>query len=103
MMKREYPIGIDIMDSLVSFIFCWDRLRKHIIDEVHLYDELDKRLKDTTPGSLFWPDIDGWRSWTYSKERNKYYFNDIPEEDLGNAMRYAYESLGPEFDLDEVW
>lgn len=103
MMKREYPIGIDMMDSLVSLLFRWERLRKHIFAEVHMYDEVEERLKDTTPGSLLWPDFDGWRSWTYSAPRNKYYFNDIPEKDLGDAMRYTYESIGPEFDLDEVW
>lgn len=103
MMKREYPIGIDIMDSIVSFLFRWERLRKHIFSEVHMYDEVAERLKDKTPGSAFWNDGDGWRSWTYSAGRKKYYFNDIPEKDLGEAMRYTYESLGPEFDMDEVW
>lgn len=103
MMKREYPIGIDIMDSIVSFLFRWERLRKHIFAEVHMYDEVKERLKDTTPGSMFWHEGDGWRSWTYSAERKKYYFNDIPEDELGDAMRYTYESKGPEFDMDEVW
>lgn len=103
MMKREYPIGIDMMDSLVNFLFRWGRLRQHIIDEVHLYDQVKERLNDTTPGSMLWHDGDGWRSWTYSEERKKYYFNDIPEEDLGEAMRYTHESKGPEFDLDEIW
>lgn len=68
-----------------------------------MYDEVKERMNDTTPGSMFWNDGDGWRSWTYSKPRNKYYFNDIPEESLVDAMTYSYESLGPEFDLDEVW
>jgi len=103
MMKREYPIGIDIMDKIVNNLFRWKRLRDALMDEVHLYDMLDERLKETTPGSLYWNDGDGWRSWTYSSERNKYYFNDIPEDYLGNAMRYTYESLGFEFDMDEVW
>lgn len=102
MMKREYPIGIDIMDSLVNFLFRWERLRKHIFAEVHMYDEVEERLKDMPPGSLLWHDVDGWRSWTYSLERNKYYFNDIPAE-FSEAFSYTYESIGPEFDLDEVW
>lgn len=92
-----------ITDWLVQKIFWWNPLREAVFAEVHMYDEVTERLKDTTPGSMFWHDGDGWRSWTYSAPRNKYYFNDIPEEDLSAAMRYTYESLGPEFDLDEVW
>lgn len=103
MTKREYPIGTDIMDWIVNKLFWYTPLRKAIFDEVHLYDMLEERLKDTTPGSAYWNDGDGWRSWTYSKERKKYYFNDIPEDSIGEAMRYTYESIGPEFDLDEVW
>ena len=68
-----------------------------------MYDEIEKRLKDKTPGSAYWNEGDGWRSWTYSSARNKYYFNDIPEQNLGDAIRYSYESLGPEFDSSETW
>lgn len=103
MMKREYPIGIDIMDSLVNLLFRWKRLRDALMDEVHLYDIIDERLRVNTPGSLFWNEADGWRSWTYSSERNKYYFNDIPDESLVDSMTYSMESTGPEFDLDEIW
>lgn len=92
-----------MIDWLVNTIFKWGSLRRAIFAEVHMYDEVSERLKDTTPGSMFWHDGDGWRSWTYSAERNKYYFNDIPEEDMLNAFKYTYESLGPEFDMDEVW
>lgn len=92
-----------MIDWLVNKIFWWTPLRQAIFAEVHMYDEVKKRLEDTTPGSMFWHEGDGWRSWTYSAERKKYYFNDIPEEDLGEAMRYTYQSLGPEFDMDEVW
>jgi hypothetical protein len=92
-----------MIDWLVRKLFWWSPLRDAIMDEVHLYDMIEERLKDTTPGSLFWNDGDGWRSWSFSSERNKYYFNDVPENDLGNAMRYSFESVGPEFDMDEVW
>lgn len=92
-----------MINWLVKKIFWWTPLREAIFAEVNMYDMIKERLKDTTPGSLHWNDGDGWRSWTYSKERNKYYFNDIPEESLGEAMRYMLESIGPEFDLDEVW
>jgi hypothetical protein len=71
------------------------------LNEVHLYDMNDERLKDNTPGSVFWNDGDGWRTWTYSKERTKYYFNDIPEDNIGDAITYTFESKGPEIDLTE--
>lgn len=102
-MSKDYPIIIDIMDKIVNNLFRWNRLREAIFDEVELYKEIDKRLKDNTPGSAYWNDGDGWRSWTYNKERSKYYFNDVPEEYLGDAIKYTIESNGPEFDLDEVW
>ena len=92
-----------MIDWLVTKIFRWDSLREAIFAEVHMYDYLDEALKDTTPGSAFWNDGDGWRSWTYSAGRKKYYFNDIPDESLVKAMAYSYESLGPEFDMDEIW
>ena len=92
-----------MINWLVNKLFWYTPLRKAIFDEVHLYDMIEERLKDTTPGSLFWNDGDGWRCWTYSKERKKYYFNDIPEDHLGKAMTYTIESVGPEFDLDEIW
>jgi hypothetical protein len=92
-----------MIDWLVRRIFSWKPLYDAVTEEVHLYDMLKERSKDTTPGSLHWNDGDGWRSWTYSPERNKYYFNDIPTESLGESMRYILESVGPEFDMDEVW
>lgn len=92
-----------MINWLVDRIFSWERLYRAVTAEVHMYDEVAERLKDTTPGSMFWHEGDGWRSWTYSAGRKKYYFNDIPEDNLGEAMRYTYESLGPEFDMDEVW
>jgi hypothetical protein len=97
------PTQPHIIDFLVDRIFKYTSLRQAVTDEVHFYDMIQERLKDTTPGSAFWNDGDGWRSWTYSAGRNKYYFNDIPVDNLGEAMRYSFESLGPEFDLDEVW
>jgi len=92
-----------MIDWLVNKLFWYTPLRKAIFDEVHLYDMIEERLKDDAIGSGYWNDGDGWRSWTYSKERNKYYFNDIPEDNIGAAMRYTLESNGPEFDIDEVW
>lgn len=90
-------------DWLVRKIFRINSLREAVLDEAELYKEIDRRLKDNTPGSAYYNDGDGWRSWTYSKERKKYYFNDIPEEYLGDAMDYTFQSLGPEIDLTEEW
>lgn len=92
-----------MMDRIVNLLFRWDALRRAIFAEVHMYDYLDEVIKDPTPGSAYWNDGDGWRSWTYSAERKKYYFNDIPVDNLSDAMNYTYESLGYEFDMDEVW
>jgi hypothetical protein len=93
------------MDRLVNLIFSWERLRNAVTEEVHLYDDLGKRMAEYNPdhNSVFWYDWDGWRSRSFSPERNKYYFNDIAEMSLMNAMNYAFESVGPEFDIDEVW
>jgi len=92
-----------MIDWLVNKLFWWTPLRNALISEVHMYDMIKDRLEDNTPGSEFWNDGDGWRSWTYSSERNKYYFNDIPEENLGEAMIYSFESVGPEIDITEEW
>lgn len=103
MMNTESRTGSIIINWLVDRIFSWKPLYDAITEEVHMYDMIKDTLKDTTPGSLHWNDGDGWRCWAYSLERNKYYFNDIPEENLGDSMRYSMQSVEPEFDLDEIW
>lgn len=92
-----------MIDWLVRKIFWWTPLREAIFDEVHFYDMIEERLKDKTPGTMLWHEGDGWRSWTYSAEENKYYFNDVPSDNLSEAFKLSFESKGPEFDLDEVW
>lgn len=110
MTKRQHHIGIGIMDSIVSLLFRWDKLRNAIIDEVHMYDEIDKVLSDTESrqiASSVYSDMDGWRGWTINTDINVYYFNDIPED---SCMK-AYEQLNLmeirayrlEFDIDEIW
>jgi hypothetical protein len=33
--------------------------------------------------NLTWDDGDIWKGWTYSPEKNRYYFDDIGNESLG--------------------
>ena len=110
MMKREYPIGIDMMDKFVNFLFKFDTLRNAIFDEVHMYDMLKERLEDPeamTIGSHLYPDYDGWRGWSKSLTINRYYFNDIPEKNFILAHNeielMEFRAMQLEFDLDEIW
>jgi hypothetical protein len=78
-----------MIDLLVNKLFWWTPLRNSIIKEVHMYDYIksileDPESKDT--GSLFYTDIDGWKSWSHDKEAGRYYFNDVPEENIMAAM-----------------
>ena len=78
-----------MIDRLVNTLFRWDRLREAIFVEVHMYDYLDNIMKDPEAmktGSSYWPDIDGWRGWSHNEDTDKYYFNDIPEDNCMDAM-----------------
>jgi hypothetical protein len=49
--------------------------------------ELRKAIEDAlieVPTNLTWADEDAgvWKGWTYSPERNRYYFDDIGSESL---------------------
>jgi hypothetical protein len=49
--------------------------------------ELRKAIEDAlieVPTNLTWADEDAgvWKGWTYSPERNRYYFDDIGNESL---------------------
>jgi hypothetical protein len=71
---------LKMIDWLVSRIFRWDSLRNAIFDEVHLYDELNKRIKEyknEEPTNLTWSEGDTWYGWTYNKDKKRYYFDDI--------------------------
>jgi hypothetical protein len=96
-----------MIEWLVNRIFSWNSLREAVTDEVHFYDQLKKAISDPRPGSLFWREVDGWRSWTYEPELKKYYFNDIPEGTASSALNEVYlmdvRSMSVEFDLDEIW
>jgi hypothetical protein len=83
-----------LIDWLVNRIFWWAPLRDAIFDEVHMYDRLDHIMKDPEAmeiGSSFIPDFDGWRSWSHNKDKGRYYFNDIPEEDMMSAIERLEE------------
>jgi hypothetical protein len=53
-----------MINWLVNKLFWYTPLRKAIFDEVHLYDMIEERLKDTTPGSFFWNEIHIRVSWS---------------------------------------
>ena len=82
-----------MIDWLVRRIFSWKPLYEAVMDEAELYKEINRRLADNTPAAAYWNAWDVRRSWSYSVERKKYYFNDIPEEHLVDALQYTFESL----------
>jgi len=83
-----------MIDWLVGILFKWTGLRKALFSEVHMYDRLNHIMSDPEAieiGSSFIPDFDGWRSWSYNKDKGRYYFNDIPEEDMMAAIERLEE------------
>ena len=78
-----------MIDRLVNTLFRWERLREALFVEVHMYDRLGHIMADPEAmeiGSSFIPDFDGWRSWSLNKDKGRYYFNDIPEENMMAAI-----------------
>jgi hypothetical protein len=78
-----------MIEWLANRIFGWTRLREHIFQEVHFYDYLDNILNDPEAmqiGSSFYPDSDGFRGWSQDPDTGKYYFNDVPEDSVIDAM-----------------
>lgn len=74
-----------MINWLVNRIFRWDPLRNAVFDEVHMYDELDRRIKeykDEKPTNLTWAEGDTWYGWTYNSNAKRYYFDDIGNESL---------------------
>jgi len=83
-----------MIDWLVGILFKWTGLRKALFSEVHMYDRLNHIMSDPEAmeiGSSFIPDFDGWRSWSHNKDKGRYYFNDIPEEDMMAAIERLEE------------
>ena len=44
-------------------------------------------LMDT---NLTWDEVDIWKGWTYSLEKNRYYFDDIGDESLGTLWNSEF-------------
>jgi hypothetical protein len=78
-----------MIEWLARRIFGWTTLRKHIVDEVHLYDYISSVLQDpksSEVGASFYPDFDGIRGWSKDQSLGRYYFNDIPEKTMMSAL-----------------
>ena len=83
-----------MIDKLVNLIFKLNSLRLAIFSEVDWYNSITRIMADPESmktATALWDDGDGWRGWTV-KENGNYYFNDIPEKSLADAM----EILGGE-------
>jgi hypothetical protein len=81
--------SLAMIDRLVNALFKWERLRAALFVEVHMYDRLDHIMADPEAmeiASSFIPDFDGWRSWSLNKDKGRYYFNDIPEDNMMAAI-----------------
>ena len=46
-----------------------------------LQTTIDEAMAET-PTNLTWDDGGVWKGWTYSLEKNRYYFDDIGDESL---------------------
>lgn len=83
-----------MIERIVNLLFRWRPLRLAIFDEVNMYNSITRIMADPESmktATALWDDGDGWRGWTV-KENGNYYFNDIPEKSLADAM----EILGGE-------
>jgi hypothetical protein len=83
-----------MIDKLINIIFSWEKLRLAIFDEVHMYDELDKRIKEyknEKPANKYWKEGDTWYGWAYNKEFNRYYFNDYGTKSFFELLNISGE------------
>jgi len=91
----------EMIDWLVNRLFWWTPLREALFDEVHMYDDLRKRIdeyKDELPSNLTWAEGDTWYGWTYNPELKRYYFDDIGNISLMGLWeaQWAREAEDPE-------
>lgn len=74
-----------MINWLVNRIFRWDSLRKAIFDEVMLYQSITRSMCEydrENPTNLTWSEGDTWYGWTYNRQLNRYYFDDIGNKSL---------------------
>ena len=84
-MMKQLDIGEIMIDRIVNRLFRWNRLREALFDEVHMYDDLRKRIyeyKHEMPTNLSWAEGNIWYGWTYNPTKKRYYFDDIGNESL---------------------
>ena len=95
-----------MIEWLVNRIFRWDPLRKAVFDEVRLYQSIDRAMwehEKSNPSNLTWSEGDRWYGWSYSKEKNRFYFDDIGNESLMALWedQWKRESSQPEYSKDK--
>ena len=92
-----------MIDWLVNRLFWWAPLRNAIFNEVHMYDEIDKSIKeyeDMGPTNLTWAEGDTWYGWTFSPEKNRYYFDDIGNTSLIALWEDQWKMEDPEYKIN---
>jgi len=76
-----------LINLIEKYLMRPKRLREAIRLVVHNDDELMRRLAECDreePTNLTWAEEETglWKGWTYSKEKKRYYFDDIGNESL---------------------
>ena len=83
-----------MINWLVDRIFRWDSLRKAVFDEVRLYQSITRSMWENdreNPTNLTWSEGDKWYGWTYSKNLNRYLFDDIGYTSLMEMWEKQWE------------
>lgn len=78
-----------MINWIVRQLFRWDSLRSELLAEASMYNSITRIMKDPESmktAAAFWEEQDGWKGWTKSLDQNKYFFNDMPEHSLEDAM-----------------
>jgi hypothetical protein len=76
-----------MIEAIVNRIMRWDSLRNAVFDEVNMYNSLTRIINDPESmktAAAYWEEKAGWKGWNINN--NKYYFNDIEENTIGDAM-----------------
>ena len=70
-----------MIEWMVHKLFWWTPLRQAIFAEVHMYDAIDKALKEPT-NNLSWQEDGLWYGYTYNEQHKTYLFDVVGEESL---------------------